>query len=165
MVDACFLINWSRFRQRNDLFTLYSRLVIPSVVFVEVKREPARSFISQLLATKTLLLAPRIASVDSLALRLFEAINSDPNLPSIDPPEAYALAFAKVAGLPFLTDNVAPKAATLFIRELSGVRVYDSLDVLNMLYSGSRLREKVGEFMREVGVRFSRRRLRELGLA
>ena len=69
------------------------------MVFVEVKREPARSFISQLLATKTLLLAPRIASVDSLALRLFEAINSDPNLPSIDPPEAYALAFAKAARL------------------------------------------------------------------
>ena len=165
MTDACFLINWSRFRQRSDLFQLYSRLIVPSIVFVEVRREPARSFVANLLATKRLLLAPRIGAVDSLALRLFEAINSDPNIPSIDPPEAYALAFAKHAGLPLLTDNASPRIASLFIEELRGVEVRDSLNVLASLYPGERLKRKIEEFTLDTGVYFSRRRLREHGIA
>ena len=98
-------------------------MILPIVIFVKIKREPKRSFISYLLATKRLLLAPRIDLVDSLALKLYEFINSDPNPPSIDPPEAYALAFAKYTGLPLLTDNASPKIATAFLEELHGTEV------------------------------------------
>ena len=40
VVDACFLINWARFRQRLDLFRLFKRLAAPAPVFVEVRSEP-----------------------------------------------------------------------------------------------------------------------------
>jgi len=165
VVDACFLINWARFRQRMDLFRLFERLAVPAPVFVEVRSEPARLFVSSLLATRRLLLTPRLAKVDQLALTLFETINADPNLPVIDPPEAYALAFAKYVGAPMLTDNAAPKLATMFLEILRDVVVYDSLDVLVRLYRGSRLEAKVREFMRDTGIIFSERRLREHGLA
>jgi len=52
----------------------------------------------------------------------------------------------------------------MFIKELSGVKVYDSLDVLVMLYSGEELKRKVKEFIQETGISFSKRRLREHGL-
>ena len=139
-------------------------MILPIVIFVEIKREPARSFIWYLLATKRLLLAPKIDLVDSLALKLYEIINSDPNLPSIDPPEAYALAFAKYTGLPLLTDNASPKIATAFLEELHGTEVYDSLDVLALLYSRRKLRTKIRTFIEDTGIEFSRRRLREYGL-
>ena len=47
IVDARFLINWSRFRQRDDLPSLSTRLVIPKPVLVEVRTERARSYLAR----------------------------------------------------------------------------------------------------------------------
>ena len=134
-------------------------------MFSEIKREPARSFAFALAAERRLLVVPRLEAVDALALRVLELVNADPSLPPIDPPEAYALAFAKHAGLPLLTDNASPKLASLTLEELKGVEVLDSLDVLRALYSGETLLRAVREFAEDTGVRFSARRLRELGVA
>jgi len=164
-VDACFFINWAKFRRRMDIFSLYRRLLVPFAVFSEIKREPARSFAFTLAAERRLLVVPRLEVVDSLALRIFELVNTDPSLPSIDPPEAYALAFAKHSGLPLLTDNASPKLAALTLEELRGTQVLDSLDVLGALYPRETLLRVVAEFTEDTGVRFSARRLRGLGLA
>ncbi len=133
-------------------------------MFVEIKSQPARDFIASLMATKRLLLAPRIARIDTLALKIFETVNSDPSLPSIDPPEAYALALAAHVSAPLLTDNAAPKLAVAYIVELRGTRVLDSLDVLALLYGREELQSRVNEFMQDTGLVFSRRRLEEYGL-
>jgi hypothetical protein len=148
-----------------DIFSLYRRLLAPFVVFSEVRREPARSFAFTLATERKLLVVPRLEAVDSLALRIFELVNADPSLPSIDPPEAYALAFAKHSGLPLLTDNASPKLAAMTLEELRGAMVLDSLDVLKALYPRETLLRVLAEFTEDTGVRFSERRLRELGLA
>jgi len=44
------------------------------------------------------------------------------------------------------------------------VRVYDSLDLLVLLYRGSELREAVREFMSDTSIVFSRERLKEAGV-
>jgi len=148
-----------------DLFSLYNRLLVPFAVFSEIKREPARSFAFALAVERRLLVVPRLEAVDALALRILELVNADPSIPPIDPPEAYGLAFAKHAGLPLLTDNASPKLASLILEELSGVAVLDSLDVLQAIYSGETLLKALREFTEDTGVKFSARRLRELGLA
>jgi len=43
-----------------DIFSLYSRLLVPFVVFSEIKREPARSFAFALAAERRLLVVPRL---------------------------------------------------------------------------------------------------------
>jgi hypothetical protein len=165
IVDACFLINWSWFRQRNDLLNLFTRLVVPTPVLVEVRTERARSYLAELVVSRRLLIAPRVQAVDQLALKLFEVIDAEPHLPTIDPPEAYALALAKHMRVPLLTDNAAPKLATRYVEEVKDVEVLDSLDVLARLYLSTRLRSKVEEFMRDTGVLFSEGRLRDYGVA
>jgi len=51
------------------------------------------------------------------------------------------------------------------LEELRGAMVLDSLDVLKALYPRETLLRVLAEFTEDTGVRFSERRLRELGLA
>jgi len=164
IVDTCFLINWAKFRQKNDIFNIFSKLIIPSIIYTEVRSGSARSFIARLMAEKRILLAPRISQVDILALKIYDLINSHPSLPSIDPPEAYALALAKYLEKPLLTDNASPRLAVEVINEVKGVRVYDSLMLLAKLYKGNLFRRKVKEFIEDTHIFFSEKRLREYGL-
>ena len=164
MVDTCFLINWTYFRQREDLFKLFSRLVIPSIIYSEVKDKEVKDYIVQLLLKKRLLLVPRTEKVDRLALKLFNVINSIEELPTIDPPEAYALALAKYLKIPLLTDNASPRLATIFVKELKGLQVYDSLIILTRIYYGKRLQEKVKEFSSDTHILFSEKRLKKYGI-
>ena len=161
VVDACFLINWSRFRYREDLFKLYPRLALPEIVLSEIRSSDAKRFMLSLATSGKLIIIPRVNLIDREALKLFTLINSIPELPRIDEPEAYGLAYAKLHGIPFLTDNAAPRIAREFLREIREVQVLDSLEVLCRLYSGEYLLLRIKEFMRDTGIVFSKKRLRE----
>ena len=64
-----------------------------------------------------------------------------------------------------LTDNKAPKRITQLIPKFSTVRVLDSLDILKLIADkGFDLKELVLKFMDETKFKFSKRRLKELGI-
>ena len=102
--------------------------------------------------------------MDREALKIFNLVNSTPGLPRIDEPEAYGLAYAALHGIPFLTDNASPKVAARNLSLLRGAVVYDSLNLLVLLYRGSELRVAVEEFMSDTSVTFSKERLGEAGV-
>ena len=164
MVDACFLINWSRFKYWKDIFKLFFRLILPEIVLPEIRSSNAKRFMLSLATTGRLLIIPRVDYVDREALKLFTLINSIPELPRIDEPEAYGLAYAKLYRIPFLTDNAAPRIAKEFLGELNEVQILDSLEVLCKLYSGKTLILRIKEFMKDTNIIFSRNRLREKGI-
>ena len=163
VADTCFLINWLSFRRWEDIFRLFHRILLPSIMVPELRSQRVRSRIEELAYKGRLVVLPRVDYVDREALKIFNLVNSTPGLPRIDEPEAYGLAYAALHGIPFLTDNASPKVAARNLSLLRGAVVYDSLDLLVLLYRGSELRLAVEEFMSDTSVTFSRERLREAG--
>jgi hypothetical protein len=164
VADTCFLINWLSFRRWEGIFKLFYRILLPSIMVPELRSQNVRSRIEELAYRGRLVILPRTDYVDREALRIFNLVNSTPGLPRIDEPEAYGLAYAALHGIPFLTDNASPKVAVGSLSSLRGVHVYDSLDLLVLLYRGSELREAVREFMSDTSIVFSRERLKEAGV-
>ncbi len=164
VVDACFFINWSYFRQRDDLFKLFHTLIVPEIILNEIRDSSARDYLNLLAYRRKLSIAPRVSFVDTQALKLFTLINASSVLPKIDEPESYGLALALLLKVPFLTDNAAPRLATKYIEELQQVAVYDSLIVLKKLYTGTKLKIKIKEFSQDTGTIFSKERLSEEGI-
>jgi len=164
VADTCLLINWLSFRRWEDIFRLFRRILLPSIMVPELRSQRIRGRVEELVYRGRLAILPRAGYVDREALRIFNLVNSTPGLPRIDEPEAYGLAYAALHGLPFLTGNASPKVAARSLSSLKGVVVYDSLDLLVMLYRGSGLRTAVEEFMSDTSVVFSRERLREAGV-
>ena len=164
VADTCFLINWLSFRRWEDIFRLFHRILLPSIMVPELRSQRVRSRVEELAYSGRLVVLPRVDYVDREALRIFNLVNSTPGLPRIDEPEAYGLAYAALHGIPFLTDNASPRIAVRSLSPLRGVTVYDSLDLLVLLYRESGLRAAVEEFMSDTSVTFSRERLREAGV-
>ena len=164
VADTCFLINWLSFRRWEGIFRLFYRILLPSIMLPELRSRRVRGKIEELVYRGSLVILPRADYVDREALRIFNLVNSTPGLPRIDEPEAYGLAYAALHGLPLLTDNASPKVAARSLSSLRGVVVYDSLDLLTLLYRGSELRAAVEEFMSDTSIIFSRERLREAGV-
>ncbi len=164
VADTCFLINWLSFRRWEDIFRLFNRILLPSIMVPELRSQRVRSRVEELAYSGRLVVLPRVDYVDREALRIFNLVNSTPGLPRIDEPEAYGLAYAALHGIPFLTDNASPRIAARSLSPLRGVAVYDSLDLLVLLYRESGLRAAVEEFMSDTSVTFSRERLREAGV-
>ena len=164
VADTCFLINWLSFRRWEDIFRLFRRILLPSIMVPEIRSQRVRSRVEELAYKGHLVILPRADYVDREALRIFNLVNSTPHLPRIDEPEAYGLAYAALHGVPFLTDNASPKVAVRSLSSLRGVVVHDSLDLLVLLYRGGELRTAVREFMSDTSIVFSRERLREAGV-
>ncbi|HEW89920.1 MAG TPA: hypothetical protein ENG43_01075 [Candidatus Bathyarchaeota archaeon] len=167
VVDTCFLINWARFSGKEKLKLLFDRLFMPEITFSEVKSYTALSVASKWLSERFLVLAPVLPANEEEIGSILAYVASHPQLPSIDPPELYALVLAKRLNVPFLTDNKAPKRLVHISDRHSSLLVLDSLDVLKMIadVDGSlELGSLVADFMRETSFRFSRARLREVGL-
>jgi hypothetical protein len=164
VADTCFLINWLSFRRWEDIFRLFNRILLPSIMVPELRSQRVRSRVEELAYSGRLVVLPRVDYVDREALRIFNLVNSTPGLPRIDEPEAYGLAYAALHGIPFLTDNASPRIAARSLSPLRDVTVYDSLDLLVLLYRESGLRAAVEEFMSDTSVTFSRERLREAGV-
>ncbi|RLI13681.1 hypothetical protein DRO33_00820 [Candidatus Bathyarchaeota archaeon] len=165
VIDTCFLINWARFSGRGKLKLLFSRLFMPELTFSEVRSETALMVASKWLSERFLVLAPTLPTDEDEVEEILRFVASHPQLPAIDPPELYAFVLARRLGVPFLTDNKAPKRVSQLSTQYSSVLVLDSLDVLKMIADrGEELGTLVESFMKETGFRFSRARLREVGL-
>ena len=166
VVDSCFLINWSRFHQSADILRVFSKIVIPEPVLEEIEDVRAKKILATWIIENVVIIAPRLPSLNGMTLRIVSLSEIIPHLPRIDPPEAYCLCLAKERGYTVLTDNEATKRIKEILEEFREVEVMNSLDLLISLYGHERtlLEKKITRFMSETGIRFSRRRLEELGI-
>jgi|YelNatPaOPRAMG01_1025707.scaffolds.fasta_scaffold187607_2 hypothetical protein len=163
--DTCFIVNWSNFRRRGDLFKHFKTINLPIAVIDEVRDVDVKRFIAGWIVKGFIKILPSLPSIDVETLKLIRLVENIPSLPRIDPPEAYGLIYAKILGIPLLTDNKAPKRIVKVIKEYEDVAVLDSLDVLKAIYCRrGLLRSRVKEFMQDTGISFSAERLREIDI-
>ena len=134
IADTCFLVNWLRYRRRNDIFKLYKSLAIPFIVLDELSFH--RGLLADWISSRKVFFIPRINRYDIEALNLVEYSHTK-NIPHIDSGEAYCLAVARNRDYDVLTDNIATKFITRDLEEYSIVKVLDSLDILYELYGNS----------------------------
>ena len=163
IADTCFLINWLRFRGRDDIFRVYECVAVPLLVLDELGSR--RGMLADWIISGRAFFVPRVTSFEVEALGVVELARAR-RLPRVDPAEAYCLVVARHRGYDVLTDNRAVKYLVREVKEYGRVRVLDSLDVLVAVYGDdpAKLKRAVVEYSRETGLTFSRRRLEELGL-
>ena len=166
IADSCFLINWARFHQRNDILKVFNKIVIPEIILDELEDVEVRRMIAKWVIKDVIIIAPRLLSLNSLTMKIVSLSESIPFIPRVDPPEAYCMCLAMKRGYIILTDNKAVKRIKEIIEEFKQIIVMNSLDVLMSLYRKNKrlLVKKILRFMRETGIVFPKSRLRELGL-
>lgn len=161
VADTCFLVHWLRFRDRERIFEVFESIAVPVMVLDEMGAR-GRVMLAPWLASRRAFLIPRINDYEVEALRLVEFSRSQ-RLPTLDPPEAYCLAVAKRRGYAVLTDNKAPKYLAQFLKDYSGVKILDSLDILALIYCDD-LAEAVKAYKEDTGLVFSKTRLKTYGI-
>jgi predicted nucleic acid-binding protein len=161
VADTCFLVHWLRYRDRERIFEVFESIAVPVMVLDEMGAR-GRVMLAPWLASRRAFLIPRINDYEVEALRLVEFSRSQ-RLPTLDPPEAYCLAVAKRRGYAVLTDNKAPKYLAQILKDYSGVKVLDSLDILALIY-GDDLADAVKAYKEDTGLVFSRTRLKTYGI-
>jgi len=161
VADTCFLVHWLRFRDRERIFEVFESIAVPVMVLDEMGAR-GRVMLAPWLASRRAFLIPRINDYEVEALRLVEFSRSQ-RLPTLDPPEAYCLAVAKRRGYAVLTDNKAPKYLAQILKDYSGVKILDSLDILALIYCDD-LAEAVKAYKEDTGLVFSKTRLKTYGI-
>ena len=176
VLDTCFIINWARFRLREDIKRIFRRVVLVEPVLGEVKDTAAITLIGEWLAANYATIYPLTSDLEAHARRLVEISITLGFAPIIDFPEAYALVVSLELGGVLVTDTKAPKRLSELVSrgvrrlvevlrdfpyDLGSSRIMDAVDVLLRIYGKERLLEVADMYTRDTGIVFSRRRLRD----
>jgi predicted nucleic acid-binding protein len=162
IADTCFLIDWASWRQRDLLFKLFKTVFVPESVIREIRSERTVEWIASSLASGSLSLFTETPDILSLARDLVERSKLFP-IRGIDLPEAICLAAGKMRNYTVITENRGALMAADILEELSGVRVWRSLELITEglrreLIRGDPLKV-FEEYERDTGHRFPRRDL------
>ena len=159
-MDTCFLIDWSRYSRRGLLEEAFDFVYVTEDVLREVASEETLTYVSGLLARGFLVIYPLRAEAASVARRAVEISARDPRVPVLDPPEALALAMARLEGCVCLTENKGVLRLVQYYEEFSGVEVWRSLELLEHLYRAGLIEDLEAElerYSRETGHVFPKR--------
>jgi hypothetical protein len=105
ILDACFVIDWARWRRRNLLKELFSMGFIPEITLREIITEKPLKMVRDLVTDGWLTAYPHSRELEEEAMRLILDLRKDPRIPRIDPPEATCVVLARRFGLAVLTEN------------------------------------------------------------
>jgi len=147
-IDTCFLIDWSRYRRRELLERAFEYVFVTEEVLSEVRTERTVEYVSELLARGFLVIYPFKSEVLPIVRRALELSTSDPRVPVLDPPEAYALAIAYRESCVCLTENKGVLRLVEYYDEFRGVRVWRSLELIEHLYERGLVRDLEEELER-----------------
>ncbi|MCK4614898.1 MAG: type II toxin-antitoxin system VapC family toxin [Thermoplasmata archaeon] len=129
VIDACFIIDWSRYRRKEILKKVFRKLYITESVLGELKSESTISFVGDMIADEYLALFD-ISSEHPDVIDLMSGYNARNIEPNIDAPEATALVLALVSGSKYLlSENKATYSASLFER-FEDIEVWGAMDVI-----------------------------------
>jgi len=129
-IDTCFLIDWSRYRNRFLLTRLFDRLLVSEHVLSEAESEGALSFITEMIGDGLMYLVPTTSEEDRIVHRLVMLSLNDSRIPEIHETEAYTVAIALSYNAVVLTENKAVLWLKVYHPEVISVPVWRSIDVL-----------------------------------
>jgi hypothetical protein len=146
--DACFLIDWSRYRRKNILERLFDLLLIHEETLLQLRSPPAIEYVSSLLASGLLRLYPWSPDDERQYSRLRDEVSLDPRIPSLERPDLLCLVIAHRTGSVLLSENLGVLRVTQFHPLYSRVKIWTSLEVLeNSVYNGLISIGSVDEFL------------------
>jgi len=173
-MDACFIIDWTRWGRRDLLWRVFSTGFVPEPVLREVVTPTPLRALREWMVAGLLTVYPSSREAEDEAIRLILEMRRDPRIPRIDPPEALCVVVARRIGAAVLTENRGIlRAYQLAPESLAPAVVWNSLRLLAHLYAtglaeAGSFAELVREYEDEVKHAFSRREVdavaRELGL-
>ena len=174
VMDACFIIDWARWRRRDLLWRVFSAGFVPEPVLREVVTPTPLRALREWMAAGLLTVYPSSRELEGEAVGLVLEAMRDPRIPRIDPPEALCVAVAKRVGAVVLTENRGVlRAYQLAPERLAPAMVWNSLRLLAYAYARGLVEaesflELVVEYEGEAKHAFSRREVkavaREFGL-
>ena len=174
VMDACFVIDWARWRRRDLLWRVFSTGFIPEPVLREVSTPTPLRALREWMVAGWLTVYPTSRELEDEAIGLILEMRRDPRIPRIDPPEAICVAIARRIGAVVLSENRGVLRAYQLARErLAPVVVWNSLRLLAHLYArglaaASSFLDLVREYEDEARHAFSRREVmmvaREFGV-
>ena len=136
VVDACFVIDWSRWRRRDLLWEVFSTGFVPEPVLREVSTPAPLRVLREWMAAGRLTVYPSSRELEDEAVSLVLEMRRDPRVPRIDPPEALCVVVARRIGAAVLSENRGIlRAFQLAGERLAPAVVWNSLRLLAYLYS------------------------------
>jgi hypothetical protein len=170
VADACFLIDWARFRRRELLASLFEAILIHEEVLAQLRSPSAIDFASRLLARGALRLYPWSEAEEELFIKLRDEVALDPRIPSLERPDLLCLVIAYRAGASLLTENLGVLRVVQFHPTFSRVTAWTALEVLEHLVYGGLAEVRsvedflgiVSEYCEDTKHVFSSRRMREV---
>jgi len=137
VVDACFLIDWSRYRRRELLASLFEAILVHEEVLAQLRSPSAIDFASRLLARGALRLYPWSTAEEELYVQLRDEVALDPRIPSLERPDLLCLVIARRTGAALLAENLGVLRVVQFHPAYSRVTAWTALEVLEqMVYRG-----------------------------
>ena len=161
VLDACFVIDWSRWRRRHLIREIFSMGFMPEITLREVITEKPLRALRELILEGWLTVYPHSKELEEEAVSLILDARRDPRIPRIDPPEALCVTLARRLGSAVLTENRGIIRAYWLMREkFSPAIVLNSLRLLAYMYmrglfSGMSFLELVEEYERDSNHSFS----------
>ncbi len=151
VVDACFLIDWSRFRRRRILEELFDVLLVHEEVLGQVRSEVTVEYASSLLAKGVLRLYPWSEADEVEFVTLRSQVSSNSRIPSLERPDLLCLIIAYNSGAVLLSENVGVHRVVEYHPKYSRVRVWTALDVIEQsVYRGLVEVQSEADFLRVV---------------
>ena len=132
-IDTCFIIDWSRYRKNYFLEKIFKYIFITEEIMNEISSEKTLEYLSRLLIKGFLIIYPFKTQLSSTIRRILDISITDPRIPSLDPPEAYAFAIAYKEKCICLTENKGIIRLIEYYDEFKGVKVWRSLELFKYL--------------------------------
>jgi len=167
VLDACFIIDWCKYRHRELLEQLFATLFIHEETLAQLKSETTITYVSRLLSEGKLRLYPWSQIEEDEYLRLRGEIIHDPRIPSLERPDILCLIMAKNLNAILLSENTGIHRVTEFHPRYRGLIVWTALETIeNMIYknilnvsSEDEFLKLVKEYEEDTGHIFKRSRL------
>jgi len=172
VVDACFLIDWCRFRRRELVKAVFSRLYVDEEVLAQFRSEAVLELVAKWMGEGFLALVAWSTLDEEELGRLRSIVEADTRIPSLERPDLKSLVSARRMGAVLLSENLGVLRVCQYVPGYVGVKVYTSLDLLKHIVKagqGLRLSKLIAEYEEDAKHKFSARRveeaLREVGEA
>jgi len=160
-IDTCFIIDWSKYRKRHLLEKIFDYVFTTEEVLNEVSSENTLEYVLNLMIKGFLVIYPFKTELSPIVRKALEISVSDPRIPSLDPPEAYALAIAYKENCICLTENKGVLRLVEYYNEFKKVKVWRSLELFKYLYSKGLIEDfekELENYSRDTGHVFPKKR-------
>jgi len=172
VVDACFLIDWCRFRRRELIKEVFERLYVDEEVLAQFRSEAVLELIARWMGEGFLTLRAWSTLDEEELGRLRAIVESNTRIPTLERPDLKSLVSARKMNAALLSENLGVLRVCQYVPSYTQVKVYTALDVLALIVKAKgepKLRQLIAEYEEDTKHRFSSRRveeaLREVGEA